>query len=321
MVSPLPRIAVIGECMVELRETEAQNFIRGFSGDTFNTAFYMANLVKGEDVFVDYVSAVGDDHLSREMLYFWKNMNIGTGLVQTIQGRQPGLYIISVDENGERSFTYWRGEAAFKDAFETEESQMILDQLQNYDLIYLSGISLAVLKSRSKERLLARLESLAQMGTAIAFDFNYRPVLWKNADEAKIFFKRVLPLSRWVLATKEELSFLDLPADKLLSDFILKYLPTIELVVKDGAHPCRVFNKDGCIEVAGNKVEKVIDTTAAGDSFSAAYLLSRLLNTPIKASAVFAHALATVVISHPGAIVPNEFIKHLSRAVGMGGFL
>jgi len=50
----------------------------------------------------------------------------------------------------------------------------------------------------------------------------------------------------------------------------------------------------------------VVDTTAAGDSFSAAYLLGRLLGLPVEESARAAHAVAAAVVQHPGAIVPAD---------------
>jgi 2-dehydro-3-deoxygluconokinase len=49
----------------------------------------------------------------------------------------------------------------------------------------------------------------------------------------------------------------------------------------------------------------VIDTTAAGDGFDAAYLVSRLRGSDPPASAMAGHMLAARVVSHRGAIVPG----------------
>ncbi len=37
-------VALIGECMIELKESATGALTRGFGGDTFNTAAYMARL-------------------------------------------------------------------------------------------------------------------------------------------------------------------------------------------------------------------------------------------------------------------------------------
>ncbi len=70
-------VACVGECMVELSEQSDGSLIRGFGGDTLNTAVYLARL----GVAVDYVTALGDDAWSDEMLARWQEEGIGTGLV------------------------------------------------------------------------------------------------------------------------------------------------------------------------------------------------------------------------------------------------
>ncbi|KEZ63562.1 hypothetical protein C1E_0230775 [Pseudomonas amygdali pv. tabaci str. ATCC 11528] len=59
-------------------------------------------------------------------------------------------------------------------------------------------------------------------------------------------------------------------------------------------------------DVASQKVERVVDTTAAGDSFSAAYLAARLMGEHLRQAAEAGHRLASVVIQHPGALVPKS---------------
>jgi len=102
------------------------------------------------------VSAVGDDRFSAEMVAYWNANGVGSELTAVLPNRRPGLYFITVDANGERRFAYWRGEAAARDAFEAEGADAVLAALGGYDLVYLSGISLAVLRPVSRERLLGR---------------------------------------------------------------------------------------------------------------------------------------------------------------------
>lgn len=60
------------------------------------------------------------------------------------------------------------------------------------------------------------------------------------------------------------------------------------------------------ITVAADKVAKVVDTTAAGDSFSAVYLVARKFGCTPKKSAAMAHKTAAYVVCHKGAIAPLE---------------
>jgi 2-dehydro-3-deoxygluconokinase len=305
-IPPPFRVALIGECMVELKETATGALTRGFGGDTFNTAAYMARLGARLGPFVDYVSAVGDDRFSAEMVAYWNANGVGSGLTAVLPNRRPGLYFITVDANGERRFTYWRGEAAARDAFEAEGADAVLAALGSYALVYLSGISLAVLRPASRERLLERLEEIAGAGVAVAFDCNHRPALWPNEKEARAVWERVFGFARFVLTTVEELAVLGVPAR--VEDGLARFSawPGIELVIKDGASPCTICASGEVSRVPALRVERVVDTTAAGDSFSAAYLLGRLLGAPVEESARAAHAVAGAVVQHPGAIVPAE---------------
>ena len=303
---PSFRVALIGECMIELKETASGALTRGFGGDTFNTAAYMARLGARLGPFVDYVSAVGDDRFSAEMVAYWNANGVGSRLTIALPHRRPGLYFITVDATGERRFAYWRGEAAARDCFEAEESGSTLAALGGFDLVYLSGISLAVLRPVSRERLLERLEEIAAAGVAVAFDCNHRPALWSSETEARAVWERVFGFARYALTTVEELAVLGAPAR--IEDGLACFAawPQVELVIKDGAAPCAIRASGEVLRVPAIRVARVIDTTAAGDSFSAAYLLGRLLGLPAEESARAAHAVAGAVVQHPGAIVPAD---------------
>ena len=60
-------VASIGECMIELKQAGGGLYSRGYGGDTLNTAVYLARL----GVEVDYITALGDDPLSDEMIAGW----------------------------------------------------------------------------------------------------------------------------------------------------------------------------------------------------------------------------------------------------------
>ena len=50
---------------------------------------------------------------------------------------------------------------------------------------------------------------------------------------------------------------------------------------------------------------KVVDTTAAGDSFNGAYLAALMRGESDLACLAAGHAMASEVIGHPGAIIPR----------------
>lgn len=296
--------ALIGECMIELQEIEPGKTQQTFGGDTLNAAIYMARLGRLFPVRVDYVTALGCDSFSDRMVAFWEREGVGSGLVLRQEGEMPGLYYIRLDKDGERHFSYWRGESAAKKSFEYQDSQKVLDRLGDYDAVYLSGISIAILTPLSRERLFKRLAQLASSGTKIYLDYNYRPHLWKSNDKGKDAYEAILSCCHTVFVGLDELIAIHGISSTASGHQYLAQKSVRESVIRSGAEPCSIRAGGEIIEVAAEKVAKVIDTTAAGDSFSAAYLLARNSGCSVSKAARIAHRMAAYVIAHKGAIAP-----------------
>ncbi|KQS84887.1 2-dehydro-3-deoxygluconokinase [Methylobacterium sp. UNC300MFChir4.1] len=296
------RVACIGECMVELSERPDGNLVRGFGGDTLNTALYLARL----GVAVDYVTALGDDIWSDEMAAAWGREGIGLDRVRRLQGRMPGLYIIRTDADGERSFHYWRDRAAARDLFTEPGAAETEAELERYDLVYLSGISLSLYGETGRAALFETLSRLRERGGQVAFDTNYRPRGWPDRDEAWAAFRAALDLADVIFASAEDLDWLFGAAGE---DEVLRHRGRAEIVLKtsDGSGPvARVLHGRADTAVPAGRAARVVDTTAAGDSFAAGYLAARIAGLAPEAAAAEAHRLAGAVIGHRGAVIPRD---------------
>src|SRR5690349_10395457 len=160
------KVACIGECMIELRQAPGGLFSRGFGGDTLNTAVYLARL----GVDADYITALGDDSLSDEMIAGWQAEGVGTAKVARLKGKLPGIYMIETDARGERKFFHWRDSAAARQLMSLPETDAILASLGAYDLVYLSAITLSIYDEAGRARLFTALKQIRQRGVRIAFD-------------------------------------------------------------------------------------------------------------------------------------------------------
>ena len=298
------KISLIGECMIELQDHPGKGVQQTFGGDTLNTAIYMARLARIFPLTVDYVTAIGTDPFSKAMMAFWESEGVGSSLVQHIDGKLPGLYYIFLDSAGERTFHYWRGESAARRCFDNNGSETVLSRLEAYDAVYISGISLAILEPAGLERLITKLYDLNCMGKAIFFDFNYRPHLWPGKKEALEVYKRILSISHTVLLNREEGESLLGHTEQTEMHRILNEAGVRESVVRDGEAPCSIYTEGDIYRVAALKDVKVVDTTAAGDSFSAAYLVARMFGVDVENAALLGHRLAAEVISCKGAVAP-----------------
>jgi 2-dehydro-3-deoxygluconokinase len=291
--NPPPRVACIGECMVELRETPDGCLRRGFGGDTLNTAVYLARL----GVAVDYVTALGDDPWSDEMLAQWQAEGVGTALVARLPGRLPGLYIIQTDPSGERRFLYWRDSAAARHLFD----HLDVRALEAFDVLYLSGITLSIYGEAARAILLQALAGVRARGGRVVFDTNFRPRGWPDRRLARQLYGHMFATADSVLASVEDLALLYGDAGE---SELSCHAAGREIVLKLDSPASRVMHGGAVLDIDAPPVSCVVDTTAAGDSFAAAYLAARLRGASPEVAARAGHDLAGAVVGHPGAIIP-----------------
>jgi 2-dehydro-3-deoxygluconokinase len=289
-------VAAIGECMIELSEHADGQITRAWGGDTLNTAVYLARL----GVAVDYVTALGHDTWSDEMLAGWEAEGVGTARVVRMPDRLPGLYVIQTDSAGERRFSYWRDRAPARDVFDCPETPQIIAALATYSHIYVSGISLSLYGDIGRSRLFAAIDQARAAGAKLVFDTNFRPRGWPDPIVAKRAYHDIAARADLIFASVEDL-------DQLFgtTDVLAAYQTTAEIVLKL-AHPaCRIGTGSATLEIAAPPVKHVVDTTAAGDSFAAAYLAARIGGAASDAAAHAGHRLAGAVVQHRGAIIPR----------------
>ena len=314
-------IAAIGECMLELSKTSgvpASAFSRpvnlAFGGDSLNTCIYLARL----GLKPSYVTVLGDDPLSLWMAECWRQEGIDCSRVRHADGELPGLYFIETDETGERSFFYWRDRAPVKRLLDEESAAAeLFETLGSVSMLYLSGITLAVLTEASLERLMAWLPTYRAAGGQVAFDNNFRPKLWRSLEEARGVYRAMYGMTDLALPTLEDevALFGEMSVDDLIRK--LSALGVNEIAVKQGEHGCRVFGP-GVDEHIPVITTNVVDTTSAGDSFNAGYLAGRARGMTQADAARIGSELASLVIQHRGAIVPAILSRRIAKLLPAG---
>ncbi|WP_457150916.1 sugar kinase [Mesorhizobium sp. P5_C1] len=296
-------VASIGECMLELSGQTGPNWRMGFAGDTFNTLWALHALSTERPA--TYVSAFGDDPFSQGQIAFFAENGIGIGSSPVIAGARPGLYAITL-AGAERSFTYWRGDAAARQL--ASDHAALSKNLENQALVYFSGITLAILDDAARATLLAAVARARAAGSTVAFDPNYRPRLWRRREDAQAAIAEALAVTDIALPTFPDEQMLFGDATPQATAARLGQLVS-EVVVKNGEAPALIADNGTSHDVPAIHVAAPVDTTGAGDSFNGAYLAARLAGHAPVDAVLRAHRVAAAVVQVRGALAPFETLR------------
>jgi 2-dehydro-3-deoxygluconokinase len=296
-------VVCVGEVMVEMARGSDGRFTLGSGGDTFNTAVYLARA----GAQVSYATALGDDPYSDQIVALATAESVGTESILRVAGRLPGLYLIETDANGERTFYYWRENSPARELFELPDWGRIAEALLAAKLIYFSGITLSLYSNNGLGRFLATVEMARKQGAKVAFDGNFRPRGWKgDLPRTRTVFMEALKRVDIALPTFDDEAVLwGDPSPEATADRMQAF-GIQEIVVKNGQNSALVVAEGKREYVPVQEVVKPVDTTAAGDSFNAAYLAARLKGESPTIAAAAAHRLAAEKIRHRGAIMPRS---------------
>ncbi|MET4433213.1 MULTISPECIES: sugar kinase [unclassified Mycolicibacterium] len=303
MTTPV-RVLSVGECMIEVRFRDAAAATVSFGGDTANVAIYLSHYGAPRGIDVSYLTSVGDDLHSQRMVLWLKQKRVSTRTVQVRLGGKVGLYLIDNTADGERIFTYYRGDSAARQLFTgAAATAAAVEAIHDADWVYLSGISVAILTPDARVVLLQALDAVRERGVRVVFDSNYRPALWRDTETARTVTTEFLRRTDVALPTAVDDRDLFGDLDEQATANRLHQLGVPEVVVKLGPQGCLVSSGGQRRHLPISGSGHAVDTTAAGDSFNAGYLFGRIRGAGPAEAAGIAARLAAAVVSHPGAVI------------------
>jgi 2-dehydro-3-deoxygluconokinase len=260
-------IISIGEALLELScEGDlkmARMFNRSFGGDTLNTAVAAARLGSS----VSYITRLGNDAFALALQELILKEGIQLSPNRASKG-STGLYFVSVDNDAQREFVYYRANSA---ATRLGPDDISPDLIKSAKIVYASGITMAI--SESARKAVVKAFKLArEAGIMTAFDPNYREILWQSEERTVDAMNEILPYVDIFLPSFPEDTSLMISfnrPEQVLDYFLFKGIKLV--VVKAGAQGCYIGYKKEVQHLPAIPI-KAIDTTGAGDAFNGGFL-------------------------------------------------
>ncbi|MFH8080464.1 MAG: carbohydrate kinase family protein [Candidatus Aenigmatarchaeota archaeon] len=264
------------------------NFLEtDFGGSALNIAYGIASLGKKSGI----IGAVGNDEFGRSLLNFLNQAGVNVDGIQIID-KPTGKSVVLIGEDNERTIIIYRGANDFIDAKKITKE---------YVNLFRYFVFTSVVGEKSIEALYRAYKYAKECGLFIVANPSAAMIKERKRDLSEL-----MKNSHIAIMNEEEA--------KLLTK---KELPNSLQAIKDMGPETVVITRGnrGCIAMHGTKIYqqkaykvKVVDTTGAGDAFTAAFLYSLLRKDALTYALKFACVCASLNIQTVGAVknFPNE---------------
>ncbi|TWT26043.1 carbohydrate kinase [Planomicrobium sp. CPCC 101110] len=217
------------------------------------------------------ITKIGEDAFGDFLLEQLEEAGVSTDKILRTKEANTGLAFVSLRENGERDFSFYRKPSA---DLLLEDTEINAEWFNRGDILHFCSVDLV--ESPMKQAHIKAIQSAKDRGGIISFDPNVRLPLWDDPQECRNTILKFIPMAHIVKISDEELEFITGIADEQKAIASL-FNGDVKLVVyTKGAKGADLFVQNKKYSSAGYEVE-VEDTTGAGDAFIGGFL-SQLLN-------------------------------------------
>lgn len=216
------------------------------------------------------ITKVGMDAFGDFLVEQLENARVETDKILRTKEANTGLAFVSLKDNGEREFSFYRKPSA--DLLFTVD-EVNGDWFGKGDVLHFCSVDLV--ESPMKEAHKRAIQLMKEKGGLISFDPNVRLPLWNHADDCRSAILEFLPEAHIVKISDEELEFIT-GINEVEEAIQSLFTGDVQAVVyTKGAAGADLYVKDAKWESSGYKVD-VQDTTGAGDAFIGGFIYKLL---------------------------------------------
>lgn len=266
-----------------------------------------------------FIGKVGNDGFGKLLKSTLEDEGISTnGLVLSDEYNTTAAFV-HLDENGERSFSFYRNMGA--DEMLTEE-EINVDMIKNSKIFHFGTLSMT--KNPAKSATKKAVDIARENGVLVSFDPNYRPALWKDEDLAKEAIEYGLSKCDILKISDNELELITNINDVNEAIIEIKNKYNIKLILVTLGEKGSMYWYNNCIGYRRGFEGNVVDTTGAGDTFHGA-LLSKIVDKDLKNINIayldkaldFANAAGSVIVGRKGSLKSMPTLDEINDVLGV----
>lgn len=269
----------------------------------------------------NFISKLGSDAFGDYIIDTLNSANVNTDYILRTNKANTGLAFVSLKEDGNRDFSFYRNPSA---DMLLEENEINKEWFENCHSLHFCSVDLIECPMKYAHK--KAIDLAIKNNGIISFDPNVRLPLWNSEEDCRNAILEFLPMANIIKISDEELEFIT-GFDNIEDAKKVLFVGNVKLVLftkgKDGAEAYTVNRK---VSIEGNVVD-VLDTTGAGDAFIGSFLYS-LLKDDVKVDdlesisddilreyLLFSNSYAAYSTTKKGAIGSYATIKEISEYI------
>lgn len=281
-----------------------RTFIKYLGGSAGNIAVGSARLGVKSSMF----TRVGDEAMGRFLRMSLEAEGVDTSHLRTDPEHLTALVILGIEPPEHFPLIFYRENCA-----DMQFRCADLDEpyVSSAKALLLNGTTLSTARTRAEvQQIIARAK---KCGTALIFDIDYRPVLWRmtghglgevryvKAADVTREMQKVLPAFDLIVGTEEEFMIAGGSENVRAALRAVRRLTTATLVLKRGSRGCVIYDKtlDHPLAVDPFKVT-VLNVLGAGDAFMSGFLLPWFHGGSFEECGELANACGALVVARHG---------------------
>ena len=270
-------ILCVGEALVDFighqhsaGVNETRDYHRYLGGSPTNLAMNAARL----GLNTTLIATIGEDGFGEYIMKRLKEVNINTDHIKRKKAIPTSTVFISRSLNTPDFIAYRTAD------YHIKQKQIPTETLKQTRVFHTTCFALS--KKPAQTTILEKAKEAFNLGCKLSIDINYSKKLWKSKKEANKIIKTYCKFNPLVKVSEDDMFRFfgkELYHEKIFEFFHNEGVETVCLTL--GSKGVKLSQKKGgIIELPAIKVEKVRDTTGAGDAFWSGFLFAYIKGVP-----------------------------------------